>query len=310
MSEKHICKICSAKVSQLVKHLTIKHDGVKLLDYLSRFNCGEEFTTIENILKTDRSKNSPWSMEFYLTRGFSKDDAILELEKKRQERKKPKTSPASLEHWVNKGLSSDEAIDRVNQYKKDIGVVPTLENYVIKYGVQLGTEKWNTYLERIKNRQNVFLSRASENIHEAKLIRWFKTSSNKNGQVVKPFTYDDYNSYCNAVMTATKLSIAVYGNDIDPGRHKLGITYGKNGWHVDHRYSKYGGFINNIHPLIIGSIENLQLITKEENSRKGQYCSISINEVNSFKTIVDDDNISKELRNKINEIFIEKKKNN
>ena len=72
MSEKHTCKICSVNVSQLSRHLTMKHDKMILLDYLTKFNCGEEYTIISNALTIAISKNSPWSSEFYISRGYSK----------------------------------------------------------------------------------------------------------------------------------------------------------------------------------------------------------------------------------------------
>jgi cell fate (sporulation/competence/biofilm development) regulator YmcA (YheA/YmcA/DUF963 family) len=278
---------------------------MQLLDYLKQFDCGEEFTSIDTALKVTRSKNSPWSVDFYVSRGKTQEEAKQILEEKQKLKKGPRISPANADHWINKGYSLEDAIQRADQYRKDIGQLPTLEKYVIRYGNKSGHEKWSKYRDCITNRQETFLTRASTIRHEAKLIRWFNTSKTKSGPVVKIFSYTDFEKYCDAVKTATKISVAVYGDLIDSGRQKLGIIYGKAGYALDHKFSKYGGFVNNIHPLIIGSYQNLQLLPKIENSRKGQYCSISLDEIKSYKTIIDDVEISQELKDKVNEIFIE-----
>lgn len=305
MNEKHICKICSAKIGQLQKHLTIRHNGKKLNDYLLEFKCGEEFNRINELLRAERSKNTPWSIEFYIARGKSEAEALAALNEKRKTRKKQRTSAATSEHWIAKGYTEESAQIRANQYRKDIGSLPSLEKYIVRFGEASGNKKWQEYQDKIANRQEKFLSRVSPVRNESKLIRWFKNSRTEHGPVNKQFSYSDYDLYCDAVRTATKLSISVYGDEIDPGRTKLGIIYGKNGYSLDHKFSKYGGFVNKIHPLVIGSRDNLQLISTTENSKKGQYCSISLDEVKSYGTILTDESISIELRNKINEIFVE-----
>lgn len=47
-------------------------------------------------------------------------------------------------------------------------------------------------------------------------------------------------------------------------------------YELDHKYSIYYGFINQIHPEIIGSIYNLEFIPSIENTRKREKCSIRL----------------------------------
>ena len=61
------------------------------------------------------------------------------------------------------------------------------------------------------------------------------------------------------------------------------INYDKRGkcvipgaYQLDHKYSIYAGFVNNIDPNIIGNIKNLQFIPWLDNTRKGHTCSITI----------------------------------
>ena len=51
------------------------------------------------------------------------------------------------------------------------------------------------------------------------------------------------------------------------------------GTQLDHKYSISMGFINNISPKLIGSIDNLKFVTWKENRLKGGMCSITIEEL-------------------------------
>lgn len=48
-------------------------------------------------------------------------------------------------------------------------------------------------------------------------------------------------------------------------------------YHVDHIYSIYDGFVNNVSPLIVGSFCNLRLIWWEENFSKGKKSDMCLN---------------------------------
>jgi len=53
----------------------------------------------------------------------------------------------------------------------------------------------------------------------------------------------------------------------------------KPGYEWDHKFSVYAGYKNNIHPNIIASRENLELIPSSENRANGEECSISLNDL-------------------------------
>ena len=277
---------------------------------MTKYKCGEEYQKIESFLSEQRKKNSPFSVEFYISRGHSIEEANQMIEQMSKSCHRPKTSPADPQHWVNKGMSLENADIRAAKYRQDIGKLPTLEEFIILHGEKTGKEKWNEYSLKIKNRFEKYKKSLSSNATEAALLLWFKMSKVRWGTIIREFSYDDQKSYNKAVDTATKLSVALYGDIIDPGRSRLGILDGRGDWALDHKYSKYGGFVNCIHPLIIGCVSNLELLPKNKNMAKGAYCSISKEELLSFKTVLDDEEISKELRTKVNEIFIQKKKNN
>ena len=283
---------------------------LSLSEYLIEYKCGEEYQRIESMLTLYRSANSPFSVEFYTSRGHSIEEAKQMIMHLSSSCNRPKTNPADPHHWVNKGMSLEDAKSRAAKYRQDIGKLPRLEEFVTLYGEKIGKEKWDEYTLKKKNRFEKHKKSLSSNPTEAALLVWFKMSKVRWGNVIREFSYDDQTSYNKAVDTATKISVALYGDLIDPGRSRLGIIDGKGKWALDHKYSKYGGFRNRIHPLIVGSASNLELLSKNENMAKGAYCSISMEELLSLKTVLDDEEISKELRTKVNEIFIYKKENN
>ena len=59
---------------------------------------------------------------------------------------------------------------------------------------------------------------------------------------------------------------------------------GFNNYHVDHIISIFRGYKNNIYPEIIGNINNLQMITRDENMKKQHQCYSVIDACNHMKT--------------------------
>lgn len=54
---------------------------------------------------------------------------------------------------------------------------------------------------------------------------------------------------------------------------------GKYEYHLDHKYSIASGFKNNINPELIGNINNLEMLTWQENISKNNKCSITIDQL-------------------------------
>lgn len=51
---------------------------------------------------------------------------------------------------------------------------------------------------------------------------------------------------------------------------------GRDGYHLDHKYSIAEGFKNKVPPKIIGSIDNLEFLPYTTNIKKGTLCSITL----------------------------------
>jgi len=88
-----------------------------------------------------------------------------------------------------------------------------------------------------------------------------------------PDKFDKLQEYRMLVYRYTASSISKFGYLIkDLNKRNLKFE-------LDHRYSVYEGFKNNINPKIIGSYKNLQILTKKENLKKGAKCSITKEEL-------------------------------
>ena len=62
---------------------------------------------------------------------------------------------------------------------------------------------------------------------------------------------------------------------------------GKRGYHLDHMFSIFEGFKQNIDPSIVGHIKNLRMIPFKENLSKFNKCSIALDDL--IKMIKDSD---------------------
>jgi len=72
----------------------------------------------------------------------------------------------------------------------------------------------------------------------------------------------------------SELSFKKHYVEINPNEYERGKDY-----HLDHKYSIYEGFLNNISPKLVGHYQNLEVISSNENLKKNKKCSITINEL-------------------------------
>jgi len=85
----------------------------------------------------------------------------------------------------------------------------------------------------------------------------------KNGNIIDPSLKDSFAAYTCEVWKYTRKS---YRKDlIRIKNYHIARSYY---WHLDHIFSIYDGYVNNINPKIIGHYSNLQIISRERNIRK------------------------------------------
>lgn len=91
-----------------------------------------------------------------------------------------------------------------------------------------------------------------------------------------PEKYKEYKRYLNRVVRITNKSIKDNYEKI-VNIELRGLIYG---YDLDHKYSIYNGFINNIDPKIIGHYKNLEILESKINrNEKGKKSSISLVEL-------------------------------
>lgn len=93
-------------------------------------------------------------------------------------------------------------------------------------------------------------------------------------------------NYYREVNKFTTLSCLLYPEKIKD-LEKRSVQY-----HLDHRYSKFFGYKNNIPPEVIGHYMNLRIISQTENTQKRQNCSITIEDL--YLLIEEEKNENKE----------------
>lgn len=125
-----------------------------------------------------------------------------------------------------------------------------MEKYGVKHISQIENIKLSKKIKMLKyNITNDYFDIDKEIIY--KLIKKFKTKK------------EDKNIYYAEVDKYTRINKPIDG---------IGLKYNT---HLDHKFSKFMGFILNIPPFIIGSKHNLEIIPSYENVSKSISCSIS-----------------------------------
>jgi len=241
--------------------------SLSLITYNNTYKNHAEYTKTEALLTESRKKNSPWSIAYYLHRGFSEASGKEQIEILRRNRSTPTTKPSDAEHWISKGYSPSDAITRAAQYLLDIGKVPTLESCINKFGESAGKKHWEQYQCNIGRRQQTELDnllKDGHSINEARIVQ-----SLKKGKLRKRIkAWESFDQYRSAVNYITHLTLTGFNYKIN------GVGRQQNE-DIDHQFSCYGGWVNKISPFVIASIYNLVWLDHSENVSKGQYCTIS-----------------------------------
>lgn len=243
---------------------------IRLEDYLEKYQNKEEYWRIQEELQPIFRASSPWAIEHYLSKGYSEAEGRAKIAERRANIKKCSTNPYQKEHWIKKGMSESEASVKIVEYKSSTSQQPTEAFCIRRYGKELGIQKFQTFKINFKARHAKMienLMNGGHSLHEAKLLR----SLSKSGIRRVPIdVWVNFKKYRTAVDYLTKLTMLSIGEDAfsreDIDNKSL---------QLDHKFSCYGGWVNKISPFIIASVYNLQFISRIENCKKGQYCSIT-----------------------------------
>ena len=90
-----------------------------------------------------------------------------------------------------------------------------------------------------------------------------------------PLRLNEFEKYYKTVGGKTNLTFKKFYNEIE----NAGSRGKKYGYELDHKFSIYDGFINNVDPEIIAHYKNLECISELENQKKNKTSSITLEEL-------------------------------
>lgn len=176
---------------------------------------------------------------------------------------------------------SDRSIGDKNPSKKD-NVKEKKSQIIINYeNVNKYLNKFNFRLNSIEG-DNKFskLSITCNNNHIFN-IQWASVKTRQNmcrycyyDSIRIPFDEIElFETYSKTVRSLTRFTFNKNKNIIDPDGLK---ELDSKNYHIDHIYSISDGFLNNIEPKVIASVNNLRVINKTENLKKGKKSNLTI----------------------------------
>ena len=217
-----------------------------------------------------------------------------------------KYSKRCVEYWLNKGEDFESAKKLVSLYQKMTSGVHF--DYLKNKGMT--NEDINSYMIQLNNKKSKTLYGYTEllfdSIENKKLIKMFFAilKSNRYKFLIPDDLVSDYNKaefkhvfliehqkdFLSVLEQYTKIvsDFRLYVLEVNRITKSQNVSqlenYGKidefgNKYHLDHKFSKKMGFLNNVPEKIIGNIVNLEYIPKYKNISKHIKCSITIDEL-------------------------------
>jgi len=189
---------------------------------------------------------SPYVKEYWIKKGFSEEEALLKIIEVGKN-----CSPRLLNYWIKKTNSLDKAKKLHSEFQDNNSLISI-------------SNRLNCSITDAINIQNIFIKKMLSTLKEQGFI--FKKDSN------------EFFKYKSSVISLTKKNFKLHKNIIDP-KNLRGVDY-----HLDHKYSIFEGYLNNIDPDIIASIYNLEILNASDNCSKNIKCSITKEDlINNYK---------------------------
>ena len=238
------------------------HDNNKSPFYLKNHSSSEEY-----------SKSQSRSKDFYIKKYGEIEGNI----KYTNFCKNQKYSTSKMHYLNNYGLIEGERLWAEISKKKAI----TLANMTTLYGEEQGIlklENWKASVSK-SNSQLIEELGVTEGLKKIEQINAKRlVTLSENGKIIIPSDKRiDYLIYHHLVIEETNYSLLLYGNNYLGKNWKINKKELK--LHLDHIFSIKSGFMEGISPKIIGNIENLRLITSNENTVKKDKNAMSYSEL-------------------------------
>lgn len=279
-----VCAICGFHAGNLNSHLSLVHN-TNTEDYRSKYNsptCSDDYLhNCSEKLKGDKNpgwqhggKFSPFSDKFIGT--TTKEEVLSKVKQTKDENFSHTTR---IDYYLHRGYTQEEAElalkERQTTFSKDI--------CVDKHGEVEGSKIWEErqikWISSLYNRpqEEMDIINIKKLPAFSSLSGLLEVSENEVLDILGEMDYDAYQVYSNKI---TKLSNEVYYkyiDEIDPDRLRGRVN--GSGYDLDHKYSRFVGFLKNIPVEIMSYKDNLQILSMEDNTRKNIKCSITLEEL-------------------------------
>jgi YHS domain-containing protein len=274
------CKECSKKSNyQHIKDNCLKKHGVEY--YFQSDEYKEKFKKI---------CQEKWGVD----NPFQAEEVKEQIKETCLERYGVEIIVQSKEFKEKAKITKKERYDDEN-YRNDEKIKQTcLERYGVEYASQSNKikEKKKQTIEKLKEKDPDYENKKTEKSKQTCLehfgVEYYSQSEECKehmellGIWKSPEEKSEYENYRSSVCRFTNQSLSKFYHLI-PNFHLLNenknIENFKDKWSIDHRFSIFEGFKNNISPEIIGSIINLQVITVSDNASKNAGCSIKMDDL-------------------------------
>jgi len=235
------CPVCNRSLKQItITHIKAHH---------SEFSSLDDFIKFYNI----ESKSDPnLGVHLSVSRKGKKRGKYDWSSGKHQEYIKQRDFTGE-NHWNYGNTTSDDVKNSISN-----GVVES--------------EKFKSYIEETKTYE--WKTKHSELVKHGHLEKKKRNPENYFDET----ELSSWKLYCQLVTKITSRNIYLFKHILDPDNLR-NRSHGSSRYEIDHMFSKYYGFKNNIPPYIIGDISNLVLIPYLNNRVKSKKCSVSVSEL-------------------------------
>jgi len=259
----------------------------------------KSYSSVRNILKKYIIIKNPVTIDYWIQRGYTIEEAI---DMKSQQQKI--RSKVSVEHWLNKGYSLEESKKEVSKIQSKISTKTHNERKDTPYAKENSIWCKEYYIKRGFSNQDAIeeisavqrvLGRRSKGknpIHKRNTrIEYYLLKTDNKDEAREMLSkrqstkgpWKNYNEYLDYSRKVRKISDRWV---------KLGKVPNSdirsNEWHLDHIFSIAHGYLKKIDVDVVGHWTNLQIISALENKTKGWHCHKSEGELlNEYKQSMD-----------------------
>lgn len=246
-------------------------------------NCNGAILKIENKYCSAKCNNNSEETKNKFRHAYNE---LSDDEKKIRNDKRTNTFN---ERYGGYTMQSDELSNKMRQ--------TMMERYSVEHSFQNETSKQkaiNTWIkkygadnpfkaEKVKEKiKNTLLEKYGVdnacNINSKSRIESGVKTKIERGLIIPDKFLSDYQKYRKLIKKLTEETYKKYKDIINPNNFKR-VTNGNIGYQLDHRYSIFEGFLDDVDPKLMSSHHNLQMLEWSKNRKKGKDCSITLNEL-------------------------------